>query len=234
MQKLSIAIIAGVMLANHSIAQQEATHNSEKLFSHQVGVQMNGLIRQVFNFGTSAQPVTNPYLLTYTINSNRTGWGIRLGVGYNYQSFTTDDGVTNKETQINDVDVRLGIEKAFSLSHKWSAGVGVDGVTTYNNDYTKAVVKSFDTTTTSTKSVVSKYGGGAMAWLRYHVTDKVIIGTETSFYYKKGDEKQDVDITKRDNSQPNRPFKTTSTSTDNKNSEGVFSLPIVFYLIVKF
>ena len=234
MQKLSIAIIAGVMLAHTSFAQQAATSNKDRKMSHQVGVQMNELIKQVFNFGSTAPAITNPYLLTYSINSKKSGWGLRLGLGYNYQSFTNDDGITNKETQINDINARLGIERAFNLSSKWSAGAGLDGVISENNDYTKSTVRSFDTTSTSTKSHVTKYGGGAMCWLRYHITDKVLVGTEASFYYKMGKEKQDVEITKRDNTQPSKPYKTTSTSTDNKNSEGLFSLPVVFYLIVKF
>ena len=215
-----------------------ADMKTEKLFDHSVGVQLNGLIRQVFNFNNSTTTtVLNPYLLTYNINHTKTGFGLRFGAGYNYNSMSTNDGITATTNKINDLQFRIGIEKAFKLSHKWSAGAGIDFVYNTNNDDTKTSVTSFDTTSTETKSVGSSYGGGPMAWLRYHVTDKVLIGTEASFYYTTATQKNTIDVvtSSTSNVPPFNPIiNTTETVTKPNTAQGVFSSPMVFYLIVKF
>ena len=53
------------------------------------------IIRQVFNFSNTTADNSNPYLISYSINSARTGWGLRLGAGYSHRQFTTDDGITS-------------------------------------------------------------------------------------------------------------------------------------------
>jgi len=229
-------ILAGCSL--HCLAQADATTGkSEKGYDQTVGVQLNDLIRQVLNFNnsTSTTPV-NPYLFTYSINSRKTGWGLRLGVGYNYNSTSSDDGITATSTRINDLELRLGIEKSFKLSDKWSAGVGVDGIFNSNNDNTSTTVKTFDTTTTATKTVISSYGGGPMAWLRYHLTDKILIGTEASFYYVTGTQNTTVDVTTTTSSGGGGGSVTTTTETTSKPtiSQGTFTSPIVFFIMVKF
>lgn len=229
-------LLAAMLLctpAVHSFAQAEPDIKPAR-YEHHVGVQMNELVRQVFNFNNSASTNNNPYLLMYSVNSVKTGWGLRLGVGYTYKSFTDDDGITRKESNLNDLRLRLGVEKAFRLSAKWSAGVGLDGILSTDDDKTTSVVRSFDSVTTVTKTNIMSLGGGGMAWLRYHITPRVLVGTETSFYYSSGQQKQTVSITQRDFSQPNQVYKTTVSTIDNTAAQGVFSVPVAFYLIVKF
>src|SRR4051812_9818028 len=134
MKKFCLTLIAAFAMTA-SFAQPDTGKTSAKLYSHYLGVQINELIRQVFNFNNTTSTNTNPYLLTYNIN-NRKGWGLRLGLGYNYQSFTDDDGITRKTTDLNDLRSRLGIEKLFRLSDKWTAGAGMDAVLNHNDDYT--------------------------------------------------------------------------------------------------
>ena len=157
-----MVVILFIGCLQNCIAQNDAAplDNKQPLQVDQyVGVQLNGLIRQVFNFNNSTASTTvSPYLLTYNINSRNSGWGLRIGVGYSYNSTATDDGITATTTRINDLQLRLGIEKAFKLSEKWSAGIGIDGVFNTNNDNTTNITKSAasfsapgDTTTTTTK-----------------------------------------------------------------------------------
>src|ERR1044072_4368347 len=236
MKKTFILALA-MGLALTSFAQTETTSASiskDKKFQHTVGVQLNELIRQGFNFSNTASTNNNPFLVTYSINSVKSGWGGRVGFGYEYQSVTTDDGVTMKTSNLNDLHARLGIEKKFNLSPKWSAGVGLDGVVNYNNDYTKSVIRSFDTVTTVTTSKITTYGGGPMMWLRYHITSKVLIGTESSYYYTTGSQKDDIAITQRDFNGGGSELKTTFTSVDDKRTEGKISVPVAFFLIVQF
>jgi hypothetical protein len=235
-------LAAGILIAgciNHSFAQADSTVTvrKEKIFEHTVGVQMNQLIKQVFNFNNATVTNVNPYLFTYSINLAKSGWGIRVGAGYTYNSGATDDGITKTISDINDMHFRLGVEKAFRLSDKWSAGVGIDGILNSNDDKTTTTVRSFDTTTTATKTVLSDHGAGVMGWLRYNLTKKVLIGTESSFYYTTGTNEQTIDITTR---VPNggggggTTPKTTETKLSPTVSQANFTMPIVFYLMVRF
>src|SRR5688572_26884106 len=105
-------LIAAVMLltATVSYAQIADELPKEKRFNHHVGVQINELFRQVFNFNGNAVN-TNPYLFTYSVNHARTGWGLRAGIGYSYASLTDDDGITRRTSDLNDLQARFGFEK---------------------------------------------------------------------------------------------------------------------------
>ena len=239
MRKISLAVILFLGCLQNSFAQTDDASASagkhEKQCDQYIGVQLNGLIRQVFNFNSSTtSTVVNPYLLTYNINSRKTGWGLRAGIGYNYNSTSSDDGITATTTKVNDLQVRIGIEKAFTLSDKWSAGAGLDGVYNNNNDNTTNMVRSGDTVTTTTKTVGSSYGGGPMAWLRYNITPRILIGTEASFYYVTGKTKNTVDVTDVPFGGGGGGITTTETTSNPKVSQGVFSSPVVFYISVKF
>lgn len=233
-----MAATAACLVTTTIHAQEEPAAPKRKIFEHQVGVQANELVRQVFNFNNSSNALNNPYLLTYSLNWKKPGVGIRLGVGPDFRSFKDDDGVVQQENNINVMNVRFGFEKTFVLSDKWSAGIGVDAI--YFNDvsYTKTFTRTFDSTSTDISSSTSAKGGGAMGWLRYHITPSILIGTETSFYYSKGDFKQEISITRKtSNGNPiggPSKFETKITKTDNEVEFGKFNLPMVFYLIVKF
>src|SRR5437868_2049011 len=109
MKKLIVAVILLTGCYGAAFAQTEMTASKkDKKTDMYIGVQVNGLIRQIFNFNNSTTNTnTNPYLVTYSVNSRRTGWGFRFGAGYNYSAFTTDDGITKTDNNINDVQVRL-------------------------------------------------------------------------------------------------------------------------------
>jgi hypothetical protein len=228
---LSSILLAGCV--SPCLAQTEITTADTKkvrTFEHHIGVQMNELIRQVFNFN-NASSVVNPYLLNYNINQVKTGWGLRLGVGYSYNDGNNNDGITSSTSKINDVQTRLGVEKRFILSRKWTTGVGLDGTVKINDDKSSGTVHSFDTVTTTTKSAMKSYGGGAMGWLRYHVTDRIAIGTEASFYYSSGKQTNSTAITTVSRFGV---ITTTETKSNPTISQGNFNLPVTFYLTVKF
>jgi len=238
MKKTILCAALSLGLMNACFAQTEAaTPKSDKGFDQTVGVQLNGLIKQVFNFNnnTSTTPV-NPYLLTYSFNSKKSGWGVRAGVGYNYTSTSSDDGITATTSKLNDLAVRVGVDKAYKLSDKWSAGVGLDAVINNNNDNTSNTIKQGDTVTTDTKTTMFSYGGGVMGWLHYHITDKILIGTEASFYFTTGTQKNVVDVTTTTSGGfGGGSFSTTTETTSQPAiSQGTFSSPIVFFLMVRF
>lgn len=237
MKKLTLFFILSIGCMLDCYAQTDAPSvKKDPVVDQYIGVQMNQLIRQVFNFNNSTSTANvSPYLLTYNINSKKTGLGIRAGIGYNYLSTSSDDGITATTSKLNDLQVRVGVDRAFRLSDRWSAGAGIDFIYNNNNDNTSSTINSSDTVTTVTKTASSSYGGGPMGWLRFHVTEHVLIGTEASFYYVTGKQTVTTDVT-------DAPFGgggfggTTTTETVSKPtiSQGTFSLPVAFYLIVRF
>ena len=238
MKKISLVAILFIGCTLNSFAQTDNTApaKEDKVTEQFIGVQLNGLIRQVFNFNNStASTSVNPYLLTYNINFKKSGWGLRVGVGYNYTSTSSDDGITATANSMNDLQARLGIEKAFKLSDHWSAGAGLDAVLNTNNDNTSSTVHSTDTVTTANKSVGTGIGGGPMAWLRYAITSHILIGTEASFYYVSTSQKNTVTITDRTfDPFGNSIITTTETTSKPKTAQGTFNSPIVFYISIKF
>lgn len=231
--------MAGCM--QHTLAQETPNEApqpvKEKVFDHYAGVQINGLIRQVLNFSnnTSAAAV-NPYLVTYSVNLRKSGWGLRAGVGYQYSSTWANDGITESQTDINDLQARVGIERRFNLSERWSAGVGVDGLYNNNDDYTRTILRSADTVTTVTKSKLPAKGGGLMGWMRYKISPRILIGTEASFYYVTGTESREVSITQKERSlSPPFVFTTVTSVTKSKptHTDASFRMPVVFYLVVR-
>jgi hypothetical protein len=223
--------IAGITTAYSQTDNVTETMPKEKVVDNFVGVQMNQLIRQVLNFSSASSTVSNPYLLTYNLRFHKSGWGLRFGAGYNYTSNTTDDGTTKTISKLNDMSFRLGVEKSFILAKRWTAGAGIDITYANNDDRTTTTVRSsFDSSTTDTHTLTPTYGGGVMGWLRYAVAKNVYVGTETSFYYTSGTQKQDVSITNNNFGFP----VTTTTHNSNDISQGNISVPVVFYLILRF
>ena len=91
-----LLLALGGACANPLIAQEQTDIlplPKTKKFDHKVGVQVNELIRQVFNFSNTASTVHNPYLLIYSVNHTRTGLGIRAGVGYTLRKLNDASGI---------------------------------------------------------------------------------------------------------------------------------------------
>jgi len=235
MRKITMIVILVAGCLMNCIAQTETNDTGKvNMFEHTVGAQLNGLIRQVFNFSNGTNTtVVSPYLFNYNINLVNSGWGLRVGLGYNYNKNTSDDGVVSSNSDINDLQVRFGIEKRFVLPGKWTAGAGIDGIALLNDDKTVATTHSFDTIITTTKDYTKGYGGGVMGWLRYHFTKNISLGTEASLYYLTNKQKNTTDITTIiPNGFP--PSRTTESKSSPTVSNANFTLPIAFYLAVTF
>lgn len=238
MTKQIIVFVAAILCTFQSttFAQDEPdAAPKSKIFEHQIGVQVNELVRQVFNFNNTNSNINNPYLLIYSLSLAKSGWGIRLGVGPDFKTFKDDDGITQRDNNVNKLNLRFGLQKSFKLSDKWSAGAGVDGVYFSDVSYSKTFVRAFDSTYTDLSTQTTTKGYGGMAWLRYKIAPRVLIGTEASFYYRSGDNKQTIEVRSRTGNGFGQPqFVTTTSKLDNKLKEAQFNLPMVFYLIVSF
>src|SRR4051812_22509181 len=85
-----------------------------------VGVQVNQLFRQIINLNSSnTNNNNNSYLLTYSINLAKQGWGISVGTGYTYQEITDKNSPANHQSKINDLFYRAGLERKVLIGKKF-------------------------------------------------------------------------------------------------------------------
>ena len=117
----SIFISAGLAASLLCHAQKDTEET--KMFNQYIGVQANQLFRQIINLNNNNNTaINNPYLLTYSINLTKCGWGIQAGIGYNYQKITDKDLPVGRETKFSDLSYRIGIGRKVRLGKKLEAG----------------------------------------------------------------------------------------------------------------
>ena len=234
MKKIIMAALATGLSLHLSAQTETVVQSKDRKIEHQIGVQANALIREVLNFNNNTNTTpANPYFLTYSMNFKSTGWGFRSGLGYNYNSFSTSDGITATTNDVNDLHLRIGAERAFRLTRKWSTGVGIDVV--YNNENRKTsnvISPNIGGGVMDVKTTETTTGGGPMGWLRYHLNERILLGTETSFYMVTGNQTQTLNVAGQ--------FLTggggfpSVTSPSNSVTKGEFALPVAFFILIKF
>ena len=168
-----------VVLYLHAAAQEEVTH---KTSNHYVGVQANQLLRQLFNFGGSAGSINNPYLITYAVNSVMSGWGFNSGLGYTHLEVSNEDPFNPIQTTIDDFFVRLGIERKVPIGMKWTASYGLDILRESEKNITESRNPQSGSFNTDTRS--KSTGVGLRSTLNFNISEKILLGTEATYYYK--------------------------------------------------
>jgi len=156
---------------------------STRTVSHYIGLQANQLIRQLISFGGNNSPINNPYILAYSMNSKSNGFGFSTGLGYSLTQSKTNDNFVSITSKVNDVAWRIGLDKKTYISRRWLAGFGFDVLLESNKS---EVISKFgsgvpsQTVTTTQK----RKGLGPRVFLNYQFSEKLMIGTEASFYLK--------------------------------------------------
>ena len=223
-------------LTGNTIAQVNNSDNKEideKRFEHYIGVQINPLLRQLLTIGTVPN-TGNPFLLNYSMNNTGKHWGIHAGVGYNFDQVKDNDDITDRKTLISTVSSRIGIDKYFALSNRWQIGFGVDGVYELSENITSTQIISFDTITSENRITTQRSGGGIRGFARFKLSDRVLLGTESTMYYQFGFNKNEAKITSRDFNQPGAPMVTTSSSITQQIQQSRLALPVAVYLVFRF
>jgi len=190
---------------------------------HYLGVQANQLARQLLNFG-NASVIDNPYLIVYSVNSRRTGYGLNVGSGYTYTQSKDGDSFNSRETDVNNFFLRAGFEKKSSVGKNWIASWGFDLVMDSQKNDTKNTV-NFGGGSSSTAETITKsnaFGVGPRLTLNYKIGDRIMIGTETTYYIKFG--KNSTEDTQSSGS---------STKTDQKFKKMQLVLPAVLLILIK-
>jgi len=231
--KNTILVFLLAISFHNCFAQASANQTDDKLYDHYVGAQIGPLIMHLFNSSANSIGSGNPYIITYSMNNRETGWGIRAGIGCNFLTNSTATSYGNTTTSNNDLEFRAGVEKIFEITDKWNAGAGVDITVNYNNDETSATNNQavYDTNTTINKTLSLNYGGGLFGKINYHLSKKILLGTECSYYYVVGKNNQTAELVQRNGGSPPT---TTESKSNPAYSKGAISYPIVIYLLLKF
>lgn len=225
---LTILLLGAAFL---SLGQVD-TGRKVRHFDQVIGVQINELTKQVFSINNSNSVNTNPFLITYDLTERDTHWGLRAGLGFTYADSTGNEDPNNsgsntltEKRKTHGVQFRIGVQKTFSLSDKFTSGVGLDLVY-------KHIDSSLSETSTAGQygytatSKTNLFGGGPMVWVRYNVSKRILIGTEISIYYLSGHQKGSISYMGYQG--------TPDEDINNKQTEGKINLPVAFFLSLKF
>lgn len=188
--------------------------------SHYVGVQVNELLRQLVNFGGSTTAVNNPYLIAYSFNSAKSGWGGNAGLGYTYNEIV-DQNFPPRKTKTNDFFLRMGVERKSPLGKRWLLSYGLDFIK--ESQSTKTEVNNPGggpvPVPITTESSTSTTGVGTRFTLNFFITERILIGTEATYYYKSSDQT----------------LKATGIPDSKQNfTQFSFTVPAVLFLTLKF
>jgi hypothetical protein len=167
-----------IFLAN-CFSQDSIPKTNQRYF----GIQANQLLRQILNFSSSNSAINNPYLLTYSVNNPMTGWGINLGWGYNYNQITDGDAFTQRKTTISDLAFRIGFEKKRRFGKHWILSSGIDAVIDAQSNKTKTTTPGA-AGSVATKNTTNGIGLGPRLALYFNVSEKILVGTELTYYFK--------------------------------------------------
>lgn len=224
-------MLAGCILISLKSSAQDSSCCHHKQWNHVVGVQANQLIRQIFNFSNNNPTINNPYLLTYTATNIKSKWGVDVGLGYTYNNIFENDGNTKKETNINDMYVRVGVQKQIPLTRKFSSQFSFHVLADIlNNKTSSAQDFNFQKTTIKSNSNIARFGGGPAMSFRYKVNPRVFVGTEMNYYFKKGNTKTDITTINEFQGQGSQ---TTVSNSDNDVTTFLLNVPTAIFLQVR-
>lgn len=217
--RYALLIVLLLTYCKSAVAQAEE-YKRERKSNHYLGFQANLLIRQLFSIGSAAAAASNPYQLVYSVNDKRTGTGLVLGYGFNRNQFRAGDTFNFSETTTSTFAFRIGLEKKVTLTKNWMFSVGGDIIIENENDKTESLPPSG--TQILTENHVTRAGLGPRCTLNFIISDRVVLGTEASYYFKSVNE-ESTSSAPQGGTLPAGRFKTLT-----------LALPSVLYLSVKF
>jgi opacity protein-like surface antigen len=215
-----LALLLTTGLAAAQAAAQDAIAERKPL-SIEAGIQCNVLLDRLL--GSTNASNSNPYLILGKVACGNTAF--RLGIGGNRsKDKKQQEGFADSQTTLNQgIQLRLGAERRYELGKRWFGSFGFDAVADRTEN--KTINDSgFDVETKST--VNRSIGGGLVAGLQFHITEKLSLYTEGFLYYTFGETRS------------GRFFKNFPEFNDDVNTTDtqdlIVGLPSVLYVVVKF
>lgn len=215
-----LAILALPGFAQDNTAQENDPAPARRA-THYVGIQANQLVKQLLNLGGSTSAVNNPYLITYSVNSNATGVGMNLSLGYVLDETSGGDFQSQVNTEIKEFFFRIGVEKKTQLGKKWLLSAGGDIVADNESNRTETLFSGSDTPSVE-EDKINAIGSGFRVGLNFHITDKILLGTEANYYFKFISTTNTL----------TQPFGTPMKHSDDKKKFQL-NVPAVIFLVVK-
>jgi hypothetical protein len=232
------AILFLACLSLHCSGQSDST---AKKTTQYLGLQANQLLRQIFNFGGNTTPVNNPYLLNYSIVGATSQMGGNAGLGYSIDQSKSGDATNSRENKSNSLFFRVGFEKKINFGKRWLMGLGADVlIESTKSETTSSTNFGGGKSAIKTTSTQSGFGLGPRCTLSYYITQRILIGTEATYYFKALTNKADIRNTTTNKEvdpitgQQHDVTRTETTKTDDKFKNLNLNLPAVLWLIVKF
>ena len=223
------SIILGVMVFMTISCFSQKDSTKVKKANHYLGVQANQLLRQLFNLSGNTTIVSNPYLLNYSVNSVKSGWGLNVGIGYTVDQSTQSDANTTNDSQINNFSSRIGAERKVFVAKKWMVSYGLDLLSDKSNTSDKVTSQFSGTTSETDISTTTKDSGfGPRFTLNYFITPKIILGTELTYYYKA------ISISQDTSNSVSGGGGSSSSHTDQKLKQFHFNAPALLLITMKF
>jgi hypothetical protein len=228
-----------ILLTSYFYASSQDTASCR--FRHYAGVQVNQLIKQLVNLSNTNTAINNPYLLTYSVSDSRTKFGIHTGFGYNYLHLHDKNLPAPLLTKSSDINWRVGIDRRMNIGRKFEAMVGVDYVNEYSTNRTfSSSVVIFSSNLISDSSISFSYarkvvtGGGLNLALSFKISERILLGTEATYYFTQTTTKQNIQTEETIISSS-----TTDVIYDNNNSETEMqefniTFPVALFLFIKF
>ena len=182
---LSTAFALCSLLNAQEDLSQKASENSERRTTHYVGLQVNEVLKQLFNLSNNQEVAENPYFINYQFNSNSTGKGMNFGLGGRVEQTETGDALSKTSTNINEASVRVGVEQKKQLGKKWLASIGLDALYFNSSNVTKSFTSNGigNAVSVETDNRTESYGGGPRATIHFKLSPHVLLGTDASFYF---------------------------------------------------
>lgn len=208
-----------MICAGAAAFSQDTEEFTERTYPNYVGVQVNQLVRQILNFGGSASG-GSPYVINWAFNNRVTGWGFGAGFGYTYNQVKSGDAISQLSSTFNDFHLRFGPERKASLGKRWITSLGGDLV--IDAEKNKTVANNQGAPSITTENTTNRFGAGLRFTLNYAFNDRMLLGTEGSYYLKFN--KETRTLSSPQSSPPNT----------SKTKSFVPVLPTAIYLIFKF
>lgn len=181
------------------------------------GLEVNPLLRQIINLNPNSTPTDNPFGIQFASNSTSTGRGISLGLTYARTKFNDNNNGVPRETVNRDVAFRVGYERKHQLGKRWIVLHGYDLVLGGSKSRTETTDQFVGNILTQTTS--NFWGFGPRAGLMFLISDRVTLGTESTYYLRYIRDKTKL---------------TGSPDSKQKTSEFELTVPIVLILSVRF
>lgn len=163
-------------------AQQTVITDDEGI-KHSIGLNTIGLLNQIFDGETTGDDFQNPYLLTYSADFGKLI--LRAGIGPEYRSETiVHQGFSDsQENSLLRLDGRVGAGIVAIDDARWNVLIGLDGAVSYLRDR-EIDDSGFDRITEQIETL--EFGGGPFVQLAYHLSRRVSLAVESTFYWMTG------------------------------------------------